>query len=45
MWSQLASRGQAHRAGTSGLLNWDLRRDARAAAELRKLIEDGGGSP
>jgi hypothetical protein len=43
MWSQLPSRGQAHRAGTSGLLNWDVRRDARAAAELRGLIEDGGG--
>jgi glycosyl hydrolase family 26 len=43
MWSQLPSRGQAHRAGTSGLLNWDVQRDPPSAAELRGLIEDGGG--
>jgi hypothetical protein len=43
MWSQLPSRGQAHRAATSGLLNWDVQRDAAAAAELRRVIEDGGG--
>jgi mannan endo-1,4-beta-mannosidase len=43
MWSQLPSRGQAHRAGSSGLLNWDVQRDPAAAAELRGLIEDGGG--
>jgi glycosyl hydrolase family 26 len=43
MWSQLPSRGQAHRAGTGGNLNWDVQRDPRAAAELRRLIEDGGG--
>ena len=43
MWSQLPSRGQAHRARTSGDLNWDVQRDPAAAAELRRLIEDGGG--
>ncbi len=43
MWSQLPSRGQARRVGTSGLLNGDVRRDARAAAGLRGLIEDAGG--
>src|SRR5215217_2780714 len=35
MWSQLPSRGQAHRAGTSGLLDWDVQRDPAAAIELR----------
>ena len=43
MWSQLPSRGQAHRARTSGDLNWDVQRDPPAAAELRRLIEDGDG--
>jgi mannan endo-1,4-beta-mannosidase len=43
MWSQLPSRGQAHRATASGLLNWDVQRDPPAATELRALIEDGGG--
>jgi mannan endo-1,4-beta-mannosidase len=43
MWSQLPSRGQAHRARTSGDLNWDVQRDPAAAAELRRLIEDGDG--
>jgi mannan endo-1,4-beta-mannosidase len=43
MWSQLPSRGQAHRAGSSGLLDWDVQRDPAAATELRGLIADGGG--
>lgn len=43
MWSQLPSRGQAHRAGTSGSLDWDAQRDPAAAGELRRLIEAGGG--
>jgi mannan endo-1,4-beta-mannosidase len=41
MWSQLPSRGRAHRAGTSGILDWDVQRDPPAAAQLRAIIEDG----
>jgi hypothetical protein len=41
MWSQLPSRGKAHRAGTSGLVDWDVQRDPPAAAHLRAIIEDG----
>jgi hypothetical protein len=41
MWSQLPSRGQAHRPGSGGQVNWDVQRDPSAAAELRGIIEDG----
>jgi len=40
MWSQLPSRGNAHRHG-DGLLDWDVQRDAAAAGELRQIILDG----
>jgi hypothetical protein len=41
MWSQLPSRGKAHRVGASGIVDWDVQRDAPAAAQLRAIIEDG----
>ena len=41
MWSQLPSRGKAHRAGASGIIDWDVQRDPPAAAQLRAIIEDG----
>ena len=41
IWSQLPSRGAAHRASTSGRVDWDVQRDPRAAAQLRRIIEDG----
>jgi mannan endo-1,4-beta-mannosidase len=41
MWSQLASRGKMHRTGATGVVDWDIQRDPPAAAELRKIIEDG----
>jgi mannan endo-1,4-beta-mannosidase len=41
MWSQLPSRGKAHRAGASGIVDWDVQRDPAAAAQLRAIIEDG----
>ena len=41
MWSQLPSRGKAHRTGTGGIVDWDVQRDPPAAAELRRIIEDG----
>jgi mannan endo-1,4-beta-mannosidase len=41
MWSQLPSRGKAHRAGTTGIVDWDVQRDPAASAELRAIIEDG----
>jgi mannan endo-1,4-beta-mannosidase len=41
MWSQLPSRGKAHRAGATGVVDWDVQRDAPAARELRGIIEDG----
>jgi hypothetical protein len=40
MWSQLPSRGKVQQRGT-GLVDWDVRRDPAAAAELRGIIEDG----
>jgi glycosyl hydrolase family 26 len=41
MWSQLPSRGQAHRAGSGGQVDWDVQRDPPAAAALRGIIDDG----
>jgi mannan endo-1,4-beta-mannosidase len=43
VWSQLPSRGQAHRGPAGGFMNWDVQRDPRAAAELRRIIAAGGG--
>jgi mannan endo-1,4-beta-mannosidase len=43
MWSQLPSRGQAHRGPAGGFLNWDVQRDPPAAAQLRRIIKTGGG--
>jgi hypothetical protein len=43
MWSQLPSRGKAHRAGAGGIVDWDVQRDPPAAAELRRIIGDGVG--
>ncbi len=40
-WSQLPSRGKAHRTGTTGVVDWDVQRDPTAAAALRRIIEDG----
>jgi mannan endo-1,4-beta-mannosidase len=40
MWSQLPSRGNAHRTG-DGIVDWDVQRDPRSAAELRRIIDDG----
>lgn len=40
MWSQLPSRGNAHRP-TDGFLDWDVQQDAPAAAELANIIRDG----
>jgi hypothetical protein len=40
MWSQLPSRGAAHRGGGS-LLDWDVRTDAAAALALADIIGDG----
>jgi hypothetical protein len=40
MWSQLPSRGKAHRPG-DGLVDWDIQRDPAAAAVLAKIIDDG----
>jgi mannan endo-1,4-beta-mannosidase len=40
-WSQLPSRGKAHRTGASGIVDWDVQRDLPAAAALRRIIEDG----
>jgi hypothetical protein len=39
-WSQLKSRGQAHIPG-AGVVNWDVRKDPPAAAQLRGIISDG----
>jgi hypothetical protein len=41
MWSQLPSRGKAHTTGATGVVDWDVQRDPPAAAELRRIIEDG----
>jgi hypothetical protein len=41
MWSQLPSRGKAHRTGATGIVDWDVQRDSPAAGELRRIIEDG----
>jgi mannan endo-1,4-beta-mannosidase len=41
MWSQLPSRGKAHRTGAAGRVDWDVQLDPPAATELRGLIEDG----
>jgi mannan endo-1,4-beta-mannosidase len=40
MWSQLPSRGKVQQRGT-GVVDWDVRHDPAAAAELRRIIEDG----
>ena len=40
MWSQLPSRGNAHRGG-DGIVDWDVQRDPRSADELRGIIRDG----
>jgi hypothetical protein len=40
MWSQLPSRGKAQQSGT-GVVDWDVQRDAASAAELRWIIQDG----
>jgi len=40
MWSQLPSRGKVQQRGT-GVVDWDIRQDPAAAAELRRIIEDG----
>jgi hypothetical protein len=39
-WSQLPSRGKVQQAGT-GVLDWDVRDDPAAAAELAGIIRDG----
>jgi hypothetical protein len=39
-WSQLPSRGKVHQVGT-GVVDWDVRADAPAAAELAAIIGDG----
>jgi len=39
-WSQLPSRGQAQQAGT-GVVDWDVRREPAAAAQLREIVRDG----
>ena len=36
-WSQLPSRGKAQHDG-AGVLDWDIQRDPRAAAELRRIV-------
>ena len=41
MWSQLPSRGKAHRTAAVGVVDWDVQRDAPAAATLRAIIDDG----
>jgi mannan endo-1,4-beta-mannosidase len=41
MWSQLPSRGKAHRTGAAGRVDWDVQLDPPAATELLGLIEDG----
>jgi mannan endo-1,4-beta-mannosidase len=43
MWSQLPSRGKVHRTGASGIVDWDVQRDPRAAAQLRGIVGDGAG--
>jgi mannan endo-1,4-beta-mannosidase len=40
MWSQLLSRGKAHRGG-DGIVDWDVQRDPAAASVLRSIVEDG----
>jgi hypothetical protein len=39
-WSQLPSRGKVQQWG-SGVLDWDVREDPAAAAELAGIIRDG----
>ena len=41
MWSQLPSRGKAHRTGATGVVDWDVQRDPPAARQLRGIIADG----
>jgi hypothetical protein len=41
-WSQLPSRGKLQQAGT-GVVDWDVQREPRAAAQLRGIIRDGSG--
>jgi mannan endo-1,4-beta-mannosidase len=41
MWSQLPSRGKVHRAGSDGVVDWDVTRDPPAGAVLRGIVEDG----
>jgi mannan endo-1,4-beta-mannosidase len=42
-WSQLPSRGKAQQQGSAGVLDWDVRDDPAAAAELAGIIRDGVG--
>jgi len=39
-WSQLPSRGTTH-LNDAGFLDWDVQRDPRAAAELRRIVRAG----
>jgi glycosyl hydrolase family 26 len=41
MWSQLPSRGKAHRGAAGGIVDWDVQRDPPAASQLRRIIADG----
>jgi mannan endo-1,4-beta-mannosidase len=41
MWSQLPSRGKAHRTGATGVVDWDVQRDPPAATQLRRIIRAG----
>jgi mannan endo-1,4-beta-mannosidase len=43
-WSQLPSRGSVQQWGT-GVLDWDVRADPAAAAELAAIIRDGIARP
>ena len=40
MWSQLPSRGKVQQRGT-GIVDWDVQRDAPAAPQLREIIRNG----
>jgi hypothetical protein len=40
-WSQLPSRGTAQMGGHAGRLDWDVRRDPAAAAQLAAIVRDG----
>jgi len=42
-WSQLPSRGTQQQSGT-GTLDWDVRDDPEASAELSSLIREGAAA-